>query len=282
MKSSAASEAIDTVRTLWHGSPLSIWEELSLRSFLRCGHDVEVYSYEPLAVPDGVTWIDANEVLPESEVFAYSDGPAKGSFAAFSNLFRIKLLYERGGIWADSDFLCLKPLHELPAACVGDVFDNWPNGALMRFPASHPVCGELFERVQALGPNIFLGQMSELITELVVDKGGDCESLPVNAFYPIPWKETWRLVDPDQREHCERQAESSYAVHWWNTAISMVLEIPKEALSPIGSYLYEHALPVLGRSDLPAWPVETVRPWIDQFRANHDPVDESSGSGASE
>ena len=42
------------VRTLWHGSALSIYEELSLRSFVKCGHEVEVYAYETIDVPQGV------------------------------------------------------------------------------------------------------------------------------------------------------------------------------------------------------------------------------------
>ena len=47
---------------------------------------------------------------------------AKGSFAAFSNLFRFKMLAERGGIICQRpDMLCLKPFHELPEAWAGQV-----------------------------------------------------------------------------------------------------------------------------------------------------------------
>jgi hypothetical protein len=35
---------------------------------------------------------------------------AYGSFGPFSDRFRYKLLHERGGIWCDSDMVCLKPL----------------------------------------------------------------------------------------------------------------------------------------------------------------------------
>ena len=66
------------VRTLWHGSPLTVFERLSLVSFLKLGHAVEVYAYGELDVPPGVTLCDAASVLPESDVFSYSDGPAKG------------------------------------------------------------------------------------------------------------------------------------------------------------------------------------------------------------
>ena len=35
--------------------------------------------------------------------------PDSGSLAAFSNLFRYKLLLERGGWWVDTDVICLRP-----------------------------------------------------------------------------------------------------------------------------------------------------------------------------
>ena len=102
------------------------FRELCLRSFLQCGHAVELYTYDEVEAPPGVRLCDANAVLPELEVFAYADGPAKGSFAAFSNLIRFKILAEKGGIWADADMLCLKPLHHLPEA--------WP----VKFANSRP------------------------------------------------------------------------------------------------------------------------------------------------
>ena len=89
------------VRTLWHGGALSVFEELSLTSFVRCGHEVELYSYDDVSVPHGVRLCDASEIMPLSEVYSYPHGIATGSFAAFSNLFRFKLLHRKGGIWSD-------------------------------------------------------------------------------------------------------------------------------------------------------------------------------------
>jgi hypothetical protein len=212
----------NVVRTLWHGE-VSVYEELSLLSFLQHGHEVELYSYQPVAVPDGVKLCDANEILPEAQIFSYSQGPAKGSFAAFSNLFRLKLLYERGGIYSDADMLCLRPLHSLPDGTVGRDRDKWLNGAFMKFSPGHPVCEELYRMAEELGSGIRLGQTAEMVTEVVTRNQDICNILPSSAFYPIPWHEAWKLVDPDELEYCTSRTPESYCVHYWNTAITFAI-----------------------------------------------------------
>ena len=245
------------VRTLWHGSALSVYEELSLRSFVKCGHEVEVYAYEAIDVPQGVRLCDANEIIPRSEIFSYGSGLARGSFAAFSNLFRLKLLYERGGIWADSDVLCLKPMHDLPPSFVGRVSDKWLNGALLRFPQGDPVCKRLYERADALGKDIFLGQTAELITAEISDPHAGCNILPASTFYPIAAIETWKLVDPAQFGECERLSTRSYCVHWWNAVLTLSIGLGKDALPPKGSFIYEKALDVFEAASAKAWPIES-------------------------
>ena len=154
------SSAANVVRALWHGSPLSVFEELSLRSFLHFGHAVELYTYEEVEGPPGVRVCDANAILPEADVFAYASGPAKGSFASFSNLFRFKMLAEHGGIWSDADMLCLKPLNELPEAWAGQVCKFTPgylNTAILKFPPGHEVCAEVYRALAAEGANLSAG-----------------------------------------------------------------------------------------------------------------------------
>jgi hypothetical protein len=267
-KMSNSGRSVDptnVVRTLWHGTSLSPYEELSLLSFVRCGHEVEVYAYNELEVPPGVLLRDANAILPESDAFPYSDGPAKGSFAAFSNLFRMKLLWERGGIWSDLDVLCLRSLDTLPAACVAGKKGKWANGAVMRFPPGHPACEKMYARAAQLGESIHLGQTGQLINSVLAERD-DCDVVPSSFFQPIPWEETWRLVDPSEYAACENATRSSFCVHWWNTAITMGIGIPKDALPPRGSYLYEKATAIFGDQNLKAWPESTVSVWVNNFR----------------
>lgn len=94
------------VQGLWVGSRLSTMEQLSIASFLKNGHEYHLYVYDDLAnVPAGTVLKDANEILPASAIFQYKNRP---SYAGFADVFRFKLLYERGGWWADSDVVCLR------------------------------------------------------------------------------------------------------------------------------------------------------------------------------
>lgn len=95
------------VQGMWVGSRLSIMEQLSIASFLKNCHEYHLYAYNDLAnVPAGTVLKDANEILPSSAIFQYKNRP---SYAGFADVFRFKLLHERGGWWADSDVVCLRP-----------------------------------------------------------------------------------------------------------------------------------------------------------------------------
>lgn len=105
------------IHGLWIGNKLSNIELLTLNSFTYHGHLFYLWVYEKLLtpVPPSVIIKDANEIIPESQVFKYKHtnqfGHGKGSYAGFSDIFRYKLLFEFGGWWADMDVTCLKHLN---------------------------------------------------------------------------------------------------------------------------------------------------------------------------
>ena len=95
------------IQGLWIGAELSVMEQLSIASFLQNGHEYHLYVYdETRNIPAGTIIKDAGEILPASNIFQYTQRP---SYAGFANFFRYKLLLERGGWWADTDIVCLKP-----------------------------------------------------------------------------------------------------------------------------------------------------------------------------
>lgn len=103
------------INTLWIGGNLSLMEQLTLHSFVRFGHHVRLWHYEPISseIPEEVELSDANLILSRSKVFSYKNknqyGHGKGSFSGFSDIFRYKLLHDKGGWWVDMDVTCLKP-----------------------------------------------------------------------------------------------------------------------------------------------------------------------------
>jgi len=94
------------IQSLWIGSSLSKLEQVCLKSFIDNGHEFHLYTYEDVDnIPEGIIIKDGNEILDKSEIFRYQNG----SVSAFSNLFRFTLLYKKGGIWVDTDVICVKP-----------------------------------------------------------------------------------------------------------------------------------------------------------------------------
>ena len=91
-------------QSFWLGNVLSPYEKMCIRSFIDHGHTFHLYTYSSqLEVPDGVELKDAAELLDLSEYFTQNKGVGTGSHAPFSDLFRYKLLAQRGGWWVDTD-----------------------------------------------------------------------------------------------------------------------------------------------------------------------------------
>lgn len=83
-------------------------EQLCIFSFLQNGHPFHLYTYGKVEnIPEGVIVCDAAKILPADKIFKYKEN---NSYAGFANLFRYKLLLEKGNYWVDTDMICLKPL----------------------------------------------------------------------------------------------------------------------------------------------------------------------------
>jgi hypothetical protein len=103
------------INSLWIGKTLSNMELLTIKSFLNNGYNFKLWVYEKIetTLPNNLIIGDANEIIPSDKIFTYQNSSqfesGKGSFAGFSDIFRYKLLYEKGGWWVDMDVTCLAP-----------------------------------------------------------------------------------------------------------------------------------------------------------------------------
>ena len=94
------------VQSLWVGPELSKLEIYSIRSYLKTGHTFHLYTYEKVKnIPKGTIIKDGNQIIPKKELFIY-----KESYLPFADIFRYKLLYEKGNYWVDLDMIALKKL----------------------------------------------------------------------------------------------------------------------------------------------------------------------------
>ncbi|QPN63164.1 glycosyltransferase [Synechococcus sp. CBW1004] len=105
------------VHMFWAYGDFSTLERLAATSFIRHGYHLTIWTYGDIKnIPVGASQCDAREIVPENHVFVCG----RGSYAAFSDLFRYTLLSQRGGLWSDTDVICLIPMsqfmenHSLP------------------------------------------------------------------------------------------------------------------------------------------------------------------------
>lgn len=202
---------------MWIGKTLSPIELLCIKSFLFHGHEFHLWAYDVIetSLPEGVILEDACLIIPSEKVFYYKNknqfGHGKGSFAGFSDIFRYKLLYEKGGWWVDMDVCCLKPFdfaqeyvfrshHDFPV--VGNIMKCPKGSELMKVcyeEAMTQVNSEnrdwnkpiviLNNNIKNLGLENFTITLSNADSWLVVRK-------LINSVQPLP--DTW------------------YAIHWIN------------------------------------------------------------------
>ena len=79
-------------------------EIYSINSFINTGHEFHLYTYEKInGIPKKTKILDGNKIMPKKELFKLKEG-----FLPFSDIFRYKLLSEKGGWWFDTDCICLK------------------------------------------------------------------------------------------------------------------------------------------------------------------------------
>ena len=96
----------DNVSTFWLGDRMGPLERACLRSFLRLGHPVTLYTYASVdGCPEGLTMAPADEIVPRPVLDGLSALPP----VIFSDYFRYKLQQLGRGTWVDSDVYCVKP-----------------------------------------------------------------------------------------------------------------------------------------------------------------------------
>lgn len=245
--------------TLWIGGELGTIERLSLRSFVAHGHPVALYSYGAVAgVPAGVGMRDAADVLPEA--MAMRLRYANGSFALFSNMFRMELQRRELGLWVDADVVALRELDLDGPFVVGRESDRFLNGAILKLSPDSPVLRDWlamaasgrvppwlpFHRApgawmkQALGISVHPSELPfgtfgpKSITALAERHGLTGQAQPEPVFYPLHPRQAERLYDPSL-QLADIMTPQTRTIHLWNEKLGAL----KKTTPPDGSILVE-------------------------------------------
>ena len=244
MSSTVPPQPRQEVRAFWTGPSLSLYEELSLRSFLASGARVQLFSYDDdLIVPDGVELINANEILP-GPVYAFRRAAGDKSLALHSDLFRYVAVEKYGGWYVDVDLIFIG--RELPTSPVYIARETSTaiNGAVMKFPAHSPLLQRAIEEARRLLPETAASTSHEarlslgpsLMTRLLSEFSLEHDARPRSKAYEIGYDEIPAFFDPASCERLQERLADSDFTHLWNEVWRWV-RIPKNYGPPEGSYL---------------------------------------------
>jgi hypothetical protein len=239
-RASKAFEAeLPRIHMFWHGEGLSRVERLAMSSFLAHGHAVALHVYqEPRGVPGGVELLDASLVVPATLLFRHRE---TGSYAVFADWFRYCVLLQFGGIWADTDCVCLRPLRYPTAEIYAWEDDRKINNAVLGLPVGHELAAWMADCCAR--PNRFLPydnwktKWRKLRRRLRAGNGRDLvkwgetgpegftaaarylgyaeRALPSWHFYPIHYRD-WRIVFESNQPGLAARLSGSTALHLWN------------------------------------------------------------------
>jgi Alpha 1,4-glycosyltransferase conserved region len=231
------------IHSLWIGERLSWIELVSLRSWLEHGHQVTLWCYDPIeGVPNGICTADAGTILPKTSIIRHRQ---TRSVALFSNRFRYHLLRRTAATWLDSDMVLLRPLNDTSPYLFGWEMATRIGTAVLRLPQESAVLHDLRKLTDARVPVPpwwpLKGRLKQHIKGLIGrhrraeymdwgtfgpkaltyflsrrDLAG--RALPVEAFYPINWKDaSLFFAMPDAVS--SRLTPNTIGVHLWSTSI---------------------------------------------------------------
>ncbi len=245
------------IQSLWIGNSLSTLEQLCISSFIKNGHEFHLYIYDHIDnIPKETIIKDANEIIPEKDIFTYHNG----SYAGFADWFRWTLLYLKGNFWVDMDIICIKPFSFDTEMIFGFEENDQIAPGVMSFPPRHEL--PKFLKSICEQPNMILPydghktKLKKTIRKIFNNKrhniawgeaGGPKgmtkalkyfnlldEAKPFTYFYPISVL-CWKAIFDETLAQDSKLFTDTYAIHLWNEMLRREgydknASFPKEAL----------------------------------------------------
>ncbi len=196
-------------------------EKLGMASFLKIGHPYHLYVYDEVpGVPAGVTIKDASTILSPDKIFKYKD---HDNYAGFANLFRYKLILEKGNYWVDTDMICLKPFDHTTDYVFSSERSKHPtsdtkiqvNTGVIEAPIGSAIMVYCYsESARKDHDTLKWGETGPLLLMKAVKKF-DMGRYVANpeAFCPVNW---WDWNQVLERSPDMKVLAGSQAVHLWN------------------------------------------------------------------
>ena len=149
------------------------------------------------------------------------------------------MLQQEEAVWVDTDILAGPNRIHSAEYLFGYEDKVTINGAVLAAPSQSEFLGRLIQR-SALAPKDSLrwGQIGpKLITQVVSELGLVPLAQKPKVFYPIFFRDVWKLFSPNQTQWVEEQISGSATVHLWNEVLRRASKPIKNALPHPQSYL---------------------------------------------
>lgn len=250
--------------SLWIGKRLGELEIISIQSFLRQGHKLTVYSYEPVEnLPEGVVGGDADQIMPRGNIVRYYKN---NSPALHSDLFRYQMIRQTGALWVDLDIVAFRAFEFESEWVFGYEGPDEINGAVLGLPRDSGML-KLLSAYNAdsrgVPPHLTgLGRAKYRLRNLIRFKQGGLHvsrwpwgslgprmltyfgritgeidhALPKSAFYHIPMAETDAYLRPGALTMRDFPTEA-YGTHFWGRAVRELLQNKYGGRIADGSFL---------------------------------------------
>ena len=252
---------LPTVASLWIGGKLSWLEQLCLKSFADQGHEITLYSYEPiLNLPEGVRAADAAEIMAAEPMLRHA---RTGSPAIHADMWRLQLMKKTNCIWVDADMYCHQPFDFDSDFVFGWEKPETVCNAVLRLPKHSKTLNQLlefFEDGYAIAPWLTEDQKRELeaerdagnpvhltemnwgltgpeaITYFLEQTGEIAHAQPVEVFYPISFRERNQMIMGKFYPPSQITAKTK-GVHFWARRMKPRLEEKEHNRPRKGSFM---------------------------------------------
>lgn len=231
----------------WQGESLGLHNYICLSSLVQAGFALNVYSYnQVLSVPPGAELIDASLIMPATELGRYTQAGMPANLAAFSDMFRVRLLSDTGGWWFDVDVLCLAEAEifvrlvntKRKRVAYGYEDETYIASGVL-YIEDHDLLNALLREVELMGDSFSWGAIGpKLLTRMLPELGYEQYADPPSTYYPIHFSDYPKMLLPEWKSWCNDKVAGSLALHLWNE-VRRRYAIPIDLMPPRGSFLQE-------------------------------------------
>lgn len=250
------------IATLWIGGRLSWLEQLCLKSFADAGHQITLYSYEPIPnVPEGVLTADAADIFPAEPMYRHA---RTGSPAIHADMWRLHMLHQTDQIWVDADMYCYRPFDFKSKFVFGWEKPGLVCNAVLGLPKNSKALRamlDFFKDEYAIGPWLKPWQQKELqedkdagrpvhmteqnwgftgpasVTYFLQATGEIEHAQPEAAFYPVSFPKRNHMILSRFDPEADYMNEDTRGVHFWARRMKPRLEEKENNTPRRGSFM---------------------------------------------